>query len=161
MLKNLAVAALFLTATNLFADGTGADSQADVRKVLDGFTAAWNAHNLQQMASFWAEDGDLINPAGKWGMGRAGAEKVFSQEHGGMFKKSTIAFTIDKVRWLTPDLALVDSECTVNGALDKKGKMEKKPSHFHVVMVLTKMGGNLQVAAARPYALLGKIEHVK
>lgn len=155
MLKKIGIVSLLLVSLSLSA----ANDDKDVRGILDGFTAAWNKHDTAQMASFWADNGDLINPVGKWGMGKAGVEKVFSMEHDakkGAMRKSTIKFDVDNVNWVTPDVAFVDSNCTITGMIVPKG--QHRGNTFHVIMLMSKKDGKVAITAARPYTLNGKIQ---
>jgi hypothetical protein len=41
------------------------DEDTVIRKRHDEWIAAWNSHDPKVMASFWLENGDLIDPFGK------------------------------------------------------------------------------------------------
>jgi len=156
MLKKIAIVSLLLVAFNLSA----ANDDKDVRSVLEGFTAAWNAHDTAKMASFWADNGDLINPAGKWGTGNAGVEQIFKMEHNaknGVMRKSTIKFDMDKVNWVTSDIAFADTTCNITGMMPPKGG-RGSTNAFHVVMLMSKKDGKMLITSARPYRLDGKLE---
>jgi ketosteroid isomerase-like protein len=47
---------------------------------------AWNRHDAAALAALWHEDGDLINPAGRWAQGRAQVEKLFRDEQSTVMK---------------------------------------------------------------------------
>jgi uncharacterized protein (TIGR02246 family) len=156
MLKKLLIVSLLLGASNLFAGDMGGD-EAGIRTLFDGFTAAWGKHDINQMASFWADDGDLINPQGKWGEGQAGVVKVFTGEQNGPLKKSTITFSIDKIRSISSDMAFVDGGCKVVGSVDKKGK-KMPPMDFRIVTLAQKKDDQWQFVSVRPYMIKGKVE---
>lgn len=158
MLKKIGIVSLLLISLSLSAH----NDHNDIRANLDGFTAAWNAHDTAKMASFWASNGDLINPVGKWGTGTAGVEQIFKMEHNaknGAMRKSTIKFDVDNVNWVTSDIAFVDTTCTITGMTPPKGKATT--AVYHVVMLMSKKDGKLAITSARPYALNGKLERLK
>src|SRR5512143_2292235 len=68
-------------------------SEATIRKLYADFIAAWNAHDPKKMASYWALDGDTIEPDGMVAKGRAELEKHFAEEQATAMKDSTLKLT--------------------------------------------------------------------
>jgi uncharacterized protein (TIGR02246 family) len=128
-------------------------AKAAIDSLNQEFVAAWNVHDAKKMASFWAENGDLINPFGRKGSGRAGVEKIFEAEHGGEMKASTYKIESMSVRELTADVALGDWECVVTGMVDPAGQ-PLPPFTHHAAVVYVKQGGRWWIAAGRPYAFV-------
>src|SRR5438874_448023 len=77
------------------------EEDAAIHKRHDEWTVAWDKHDPKLLASFWAEDGDLINPWGRHAKGPAEIEKLFTDEHtgAGMAVGSTYTGTIENIRY--------------------------------------------------------------
>ncbi len=91
-------------------------NEATIRKLYADFIGAWNAHDPQKMASYWALDGDTIEPDGMVAKGRAEIEKHFAEEQATAMKDSTLKLTVDAVWFVTADVALVDGTYVVLNA---------------------------------------------
>lgn len=102
------------------AGGQGSPSEDDtaLRKAQDDFATAWNNHDAQAMAMGWAEDGDWIGPDGNVAQGRAAVENLLAEAHTGDSATSKIAIKVNSVRFLKPDVAVVDAECELTGMRD-------------------------------------------
>lgn len=123
--------------------------------------ADWNKHDAQAMASHWAADGDVINPWGKWAIGRGNVQKLFNQEvQSGWFNKSISEQDIDSIRFVSPDVAIIDVSATVTGTFNIQGR-ESGPLAHHVLYVAVKKDGKWQLTAARPYALFEPVTKVQ
>lgn len=156
MFKSLLLASVVFTGMSALANevkqapiaaNTAMDPKVEVQKFLDDFANTWNTHDVAKMAAFWAQDGDLINPFGKWGVDRKGVEEVFTFEQNGPLKGSTQKFVVEKIRSLSPDILFVDANSMMT--VPKKDKM--KDMHHHVSFVLAKKEGKFSIVAARPY----------
>lgn len=131
-----------------------ANDEPGVRAVITSFTKAWNAHNAHAMAEVWEESGDLIDPWGKKGTSKRAIESIFIGDQRDRFKDSTMTQTIDRVRFLTPDIAIVDATAKLVGAKNDQGKSITLDHHVVWVLRFTKEGW--KVAAARPYVFAPK-----
>ena len=158
MINKLIFCVLCLGWTTVFA--TNGDD-ASVRKLLDNFITQWNKHDVKEMANFWTEDGDLINPWGRWGTNKAGVLKIFTEDLGekGKLSKSTMKYKVDKIRFVGPDMAFVDTTNTISGVENSDNKTETSMEH-HVVWLLAKKNSDWHVVSARPYKLLGTLTEV-
>lgn len=128
--------------------GRGGDEDA-IKKVFADFAAAWEKDDAKGMAAFWADDGDLINPAGRVGKGRAEVEKLLADEHSSLFKGTRITFTVSGIRFLGRDVAIYDAAYEVVGAHGPDGK-ELPPQKGLLTSVLVKKSGQWRTVAARP-----------
>ena len=129
----------------------GLDDTASVKQQAQAFENAWNKHDSKAIADLWSRDGDLICPDGKVETGPTGVESFFSEQFGtnGMMGKSTIDVKNEKVRFITPDVALSDWDCTMTGGTKPDGVEGGKMTN-HVVMISKKEGGTWKFVAARP-----------
>jgi uncharacterized protein (TIGR02246 family) len=149
----LALSLVALLAPAVSQAASHAEDEASIKKVQTDFAAAWNRDDPKAMASFWAEDGDLINPFGRWAKGRAEIVKLFEDEHAGVMKGSTYSTAATSIRFLAPDVAVGDWDLEIVGmhGADGKALPTFKP---HLTIVLVKQDGHWACAAARPYQFL-------
>ena len=78
-----------------------------VRAVLARFYEGWNTHDADKMVSVYAEDIDHINVFGEWQKGRATLRQELARLHAGPLRDSRKNHTIEKIRFLKPDVAIV------------------------------------------------------
>ena len=120
----------------------------EIRKLYTQFAAAWNAHDTKKMASFWAIDGDTMEPDGVTAKHRDEVEKHFAEEHSGPFKNTELKLTIDSVWFAGADVAMVDGTYMVVGAVGPNGQA-LPPRKGLLTSVLIKEDGQWHVAASR------------
>ena len=128
------------------------DVDAGIQKTIDGFSAAWAKHDVKEMASAWADDGDLVNPFGRVATGHAELEKLFSEEHATAFKASTIEMKPTSARTLAEGLVLMDGDCNIKNATLKDGSTDDLS--YHITWIFKKTGNAWKLLAVRPYAFL-------
>ena len=129
--------------------GSPQDEEA-LRKVQEGFAAAWNQHDAAAMSMFWAEDGDWTGPDGNTAQGRAAVENLLAEAHTGDSATSKLAIKVNTIRFLKPDVAVVDAECQLTGARDELDK--PLPAQKVVATsVLVKKDGKWQTAVYRAF----------
>jgi uncharacterized protein (TIGR02246 family) len=119
-----------------------------IRKLYVDFTAAWNAHDANKLASFYTIDGDTMEPDGATAKGHDELVKHFAEEHGAAFKNTEIKLTIDSVWFITGDVALVDGSYLVIGAVDPNGQPLPMRKGL-LTSVLLKEHGAWHVAVSR------------
>jgi uncharacterized protein (TIGR02246 family) len=130
-----------------------AEDEASIQKFGTDFAAAWNKHDAKAMASFWTEDGDLINPFARVAKGRAEIEKLFQDEHSTAMAGTSYSPTLSAVRFLTPDVAVADWDLVISGMRGPDGKTGA-PFKPHLSVVMVKKEGRWSSAAARAYHFL-------
>jgi uncharacterized protein (TIGR02246 family) len=129
-----------------------ADEKAAIQERVDGFTAAWNAHDPERMAALWVEDGDVINPFGRAAKGRDEVRRLFADEQAGPMRQSRHEMRVESVR-MVGDLALVDLKSTITGIRGEDDRAYP-PLNLHIFNVMTRRDGEWMIISARPYALL-------
>ncbi len=100
----------------------GTKDEAEIRRLVADFSTAWNRSDAKAMAAMWIEDGDFIQPAGRITRGRADIEKRLAEEHSFFYTGSRFTSTVDTVRFLKLDVAVVDGAWETSGAHTPKGK---------------------------------------
>lgn len=68
---------------------------------------AWNAADGAAFAEPFTEDADFIHILGGYYVGRSAIEAGHRMIFGTIYKGSTVRFSVEKVRFLRPDVALI------------------------------------------------------
>lgn len=113
------------------------------------FAEAWNQHDSKTLASFWADDGDLLSPWSGVISGRKAIEEHFAEEQLDKLKDSKLQLTLQNVRMIDPDVAFLDADFTISGMT--VGGVKADPFHDHGIFLLVKRDGKWQVLIARAY----------
>ena len=107
-MKSLVIVMMLLfTAGSYAGELTQAEEEQAIRNVLARFYEGWNAHDVDEMVSIYAEDIDHINVWGEWNKGKQAVRKDLAAIHSASARNSQRKPTIEKIRILTPDVAVV------------------------------------------------------
>jgi uncharacterized protein (TIGR02246 family) len=159
MMKKVLIASILI----LLALPAGAKAQASeeaaIRKVFADFAEAWGRDDAKSMASYWAIDGDVINPPGRRANGRAEIEKMFADEHATVFKGTHITFSEGTIHFVKPDVAVFTSDYEIPGTHPPNGaEMTMKGI---VTSVMVKKKGKWWTLSARPMVPVATSRAVK
>jgi uncharacterized protein (TIGR02246 family) len=141
-----------LVASLLLARAVTAGDPADeaaVRAHFEAFTEAWVKGDAKAVAAGYAEDADLVRPGEPKVEGRAAIETFYARVFAGPLKGVAKKMTVDHVRLVTPDVAVVDSSYTLDRAapvLRARGLS---------VTILVKRGASWTTVSSRSYRLPG------
>jgi uncharacterized protein (TIGR02246 family) len=132
-----------------------ADQKEDdaIHRRHDEWTAAWNKHDPKLMAAFFLADGDLINPFGRHAKGTEEIEKLFTDEQNGAMAGTTYSGTIEHIRYIGNNVAIVDVAGEVGG-MKGPGGAAAPPNKQHVTWIAEKKGGKWMAAGARAFVLM-------
>lgn len=124
----------------------------EISQFVDSFVKKWNKHDPNELDELWAENGDLMNPAGEWEKGKENVLKILLREHRGVLRESQMKQEITNILKLSPTMAWVDA----NVRLSVPGLPEGLERHLdhHIVYLLVKEKGQWRILAARPYQFL-------
>lgn len=123
-----------------------------IRRLLAEYVSAFNHHDPHKMASFWTEDGDLITVWGQLATNRTDVEKILRKNNEEKLKNSTLEESIEFMRFVTPDVAVIDVDRVIFKMLDPHGK-EMTPQTSHGFYVVVKRNNKWQIVAFRSYVL--------
>jgi uncharacterized protein (TIGR02246 family) len=119
----LLVCTLFIGATGSASAGEARD-EAAVRALGDNFAKAFVQKNAEQRASLFAENGTFVTPVGDYLQGHVAMVKDFGPEAQQAVTPSTQAvFSNYRVRFIKPDVAVVDALLTVHNVNGPDGKI--------------------------------------
>ncbi|MGZ4963429.1 MAG: SgcJ/EcaC family oxidoreductase [Limisphaerales bacterium] len=134
--------------------GARADQKSEdaaIRQRHDEWSAAWNKHDPKLMASFFLPDGDLINPFGKHARGRGAIEQLFTQEQSGPMAGTTYSGTIESIRYMSKNIAIIDVAGEIAGMKSPDGSAAP-PFKHHVTWIAEKKGAKWMAFGARAFA---------
>lgn len=126
--------------TYSFAADTDAAATAAAKEQITqrsaAYAAAWAKQDAKALAAFYSEEADLVIASGESFRTRTGLEQAMQEWFGGILKDTTFAETIEKVRLIRKDVAIVDSDVQIKGL-----NGDDAAGHFHLVSVLAKQDG--------------------
>jgi uncharacterized protein (TIGR02246 family) len=122
-MKRLVLVPLLLVVTAVLSHGQSATEgdELAIRQTLATFYEAWNAHDPDKMISVYADDVDHINVFGQWHKGKEAIRKDLADIHAGPSRNSQRKPSIEKIRFLTPDVAVVQVATVQTSAKSQAG----------------------------------------
>ena len=96
------------------ADPVAAAEEASIRKVIDAEEDAWNRADAKAFAARFQEEGSMTDVLGAVSRGRAEIERRQSELFTAYFKGSLLALKVRKIRFLKPDVAIVEIDTEVS-----------------------------------------------
>ncbi len=99
----------------LAAFGDGTQDEAAIRKIIENQVVAWNAGDGKAYSVNFAKDGGFTNVFGMVMYGHESFETRHSEISATFFKGTTRLGTVRRIRFVTPDVAIVDEDTEVHG----------------------------------------------
>ena len=93
---------------------SAAEDERSVRALGDTFANAFVQKNAELRASLFAEDGTFVTPVGDFLQGRVAMVKDFGLEAQAVNGTTQAAFSNYRVRFIKPDVAVVDALLTIH-----------------------------------------------
>ncbi len=131
-------------------DPAAAAEEALIRKAVDAEEDAWNRADAKAFAAGFQEEGSLTDVLGAVSRGRAEISRRQSELFSAYFKGSLLELKVRKIRFLKPDVALVEIDADVS-------RFHKAPPAVYVdaekvvrtrlLQVMVKSGGGWAIAS--------------
>jgi uncharacterized protein (TIGR02246 family) len=153
MKKLLLLTVLFASIALPVARADQKKEDAAIQKRHDEWCAAWNKHDAKLMAGFFVADGELINPFGRRAKGTAEIEKLFTEEQTGPMTGTTYSGTIESIRYIDDDVAIVDVTGEITGMKRPDGSAAPAFKH-HVTWIAEKRHGKWMALGARAFSFI-------
>ncbi len=153
MTKKLWLAALICLAFPMTAQRAGAGSRGEetIRKLSASYDETWNKGDAAALAAFWADDASHMEPDGQIVAGRTALAKRLAERLDADLKGTHSHQTVESIRFVTADVAVVDASYEVTGAHDLAGK-SKPPMQGRYVDIWVKRSGKWHITVDRPVA---------
>lgn len=128
----------------------GADDRAAITAVVQSQAEAWNRADAETFTEHYAQDGTFTNIAGIQIYGKAGFVEEHAQIFRTIFAGSHITFTLGRIHFLRPDVAVADIDATLVNV--QQVPLGAKPGsdgalHTKLQEVLTKEDGRWWITA--------------
>jgi uncharacterized protein (TIGR02246 family) len=103
------------------ADNSAGGADAAIKEVVAGFSNGWNTHDAHAMCASLADDVEWVN----WRGEPLGTRQAVEDEHAKLFadlyKNTQRTDTVKTIRYINPELAVVDDYWTMTGARKRDG----------------------------------------
>jgi uncharacterized protein (TIGR02246 family) len=116
-----------------------------IKSTYDRLCTAWKTNDGAKIASFFVEDGALINPFGQRADGRTAIAAMYSEYFGGMLRGTSTTIKLACVRAVENNHAFADGEQTIY-APDGNVVLVA-----HLAALLRRDGDDWRFVDARPY----------
>lgn len=142
------ISILFFTAIGLFAQEKAKVSdmskdEAAIRANVEQMVKGWNAKSGAEFAKPFAEDSDYVVINGMHIKGRAANTEAHQHIFDTIYKNSSLACTVEQIRFLRPDVAVVHVSSTL-----KVTQGDSTQNHSaRITLVMTKNKGKWEIAA--------------
>ena len=100
-----------------------ASDELSIQALKDVFARAFVEKDAWLRASIWTNDGTVVPPQGGFFQGRAALEAHFKTEAASVTRTSKMTFSNYRFRFITPDVAFVDADITMNDVLGPDGNV--------------------------------------
>jgi uncharacterized protein (TIGR02246 family) len=102
-------------------DSASGPDDAALKEVVAGFSNGWNTHDAHAMCASLADDIEWVN----WRGEPLGSRQAVEDEHAKLFadlyKNTHRTDTVKSIRYISPELAVVDDYWTMTGARKRDG----------------------------------------
>jgi uncharacterized protein (TIGR02246 family) len=124
--------------------------EMEIRELIGELTAAWKRGDAKAFGARYQADATFTNVFGDFYVGRMEFDRRHDEVFRGIFKGSTVTMEIRKIRFLRPDVAVLDLNTRLSGVaapppglpVGSDGALRSS-----LLMVLTKESGRWEIAA--------------
>lgn len=147
LLLCIGVLSVSMSGAVIGADSHGQDT-TEIRSLIAEFTGAWQKSDAHALSMFWVVDGDFINPDGMFMTGRDQIAGFYSQAFSLGYAGTSASATVDKVRFLSPSLAIVDGVFEISGRAGQGG-VALPPEKGRYTALVTRRDGRWWIVSNR------------
>jgi uncharacterized protein (TIGR02246 family) len=126
-------------------DGPREADISAIKQVVAGYTEAFNHHDAHATAMLFDKDADFTNLRGTTRHGQSEIEQFFGTLYSGILKNAHRTETVKNIRFLSPEIAMVDDLWEITGAKTPDGA-DNPDRKGLFAWVLTKAGGQWQIS---------------
>ena len=123
-------------------NSTKAEDEKAIRANLEQMVKGWNMKSGEEFAKPFAEDSDYVIVNGTHIKGRAANAKGHQQIFDTIYKDVDVAGTVEQIRFLRPDVALVHALAERFPKTDKN-----QTTKGRITLVMVKNNGKWEIAA--------------
>jgi len=138
------------------ADTAGA--RAAIRTTITTYIANWNRADAAALAAAYVPSGDLIIPTGRVMNGPQEVASFYASAFAAGYRGSTGSATIDRIKFATPTVAVLDGTWSIVGAHDSQGN-QQQPERGVYVAVMTRTPAGWRILALREQTSATELEN--
>lgn len=149
----LTLTLLLIAATNSFAQATGA---AQLEEFVSRYEETWQSHSAERLADYYADDADMIVGIQARIVGRQAIERWWSQYFSRIDIGRLLTISIQSIRILRPDIALLNVDTTTGGTHSETGEvLESRKARG--TWVVSRSNDGWRISALRAHSPIGVI----
>lgn len=123
------------------------DASSELHARVEAYERAWNTHRGSALTAFFTQDADMIFGNGPTIIGREAIQKWWDAYFAGISATRRATFTIDSLRWIAPDVALMNVGSMTAG---RAGANEQLPTRLaRGTWVMVRQSSTWLIAAMR------------
>ena len=120
------------------------------------YEETWQSHDAERLADFFADDSDMIVGIQPRIVGRAAIEMGWNRYFSRIDSGRLLAISIESIRILSPDVALINVDTTTGGIHSETDKvLESRKARG--TWVVTRSSGDLKISALRAHSPTGEL----
>jgi len=119
-----------------------------IREIRNQWEIAWNAHDMELLASLVTPGVDFVHVMGGWLGGRDVFQRYHAERHAAQFKNSTTRSGGMSIRPLTPDICLVHVNWSMSGDTEFDGTHRHQPREGIITWIVVRSGERWLIDAA-------------
>ena len=124
--------------------------EAAIQQLMNDMTGAWNRGDAEAFGARYRADGTFTNVNGTFHVGRDEFNRRHEEIFRGVFKGTTLSMTIKKLRFIVPDVAVVDVDVGLSGCQAQPPRVQIGDDgalHTCLLLVLVKQDACWWIAA--------------
>jgi len=153
-MKELLYSALLFTISGSALGQTAASDQLE--DFVGRYQAAWQAHDGSRLAEFFTADADMVMGILPRIDGQAAIETWWNAYFSHIDSGRSLAISIESLRVLTPDVALLNVGTTTAGTDAESGAV-LEPRKARGTWVVVRRNGDWKIAALRAHSPVGEM----
>jgi len=128
------------------AAGSQDKDRAAITQAVQSYMDMWNKHDVHAVAMTYTEDCDFVNNFGDLTHGRAGMEATFGPFMTGVYSETHQTGQVRSIRFLKPDVAVVDVDWQMTGAKNQDGSVRPARKGLHSLVMTKQSDGSWLIA---------------
>jgi uncharacterized protein (TIGR02246 family) len=148
----LGLTAIMVFPAMIYTNPSNQGDEQTIRRMVEQAISRLNKGDITAIDDFWAQDADYVSVDGRLITGRAQIRAFFHELAKSTAGQAQQTSSIEQIRFLTPELAIVDGLWTVTGARDAAGK-DLPPIKGKGFEVVQKKEGQWWFVATRPMVI--------
>lgn len=123
-----------------------AEDRAAITRLVNTFAESFSRHDAAAITRTFTPDGDFTNMTGLYVKGHPAIQERFTTIFRGRNRNAHRTDTVKRIRFYTPDLAMVDADTVITGTLGPDGKSPLPPRHGLMIVVVAKQDGRWAIS---------------